>query len=317
MKAQIFCLRSQKPAVGKIDSLLRRYIFESIEIERLEIGDDYGKHSSHKEHDHCRSFLSLFKASMIRVDDFAIAVGDVSGRWYYMGGIEKPYQLELFHTSMKSVFPAVAIMGRMVMMPHKVGDAFEKSRLFPWFAKPRDLEGVVLADFQHPDLIEDAIRLVADQLRADITKLCQRHMLFRNSKTPDFKELGQLLDVAPEYLEKHREDIILPSVNLSCSVVSGPIQLDADSEVALEVSYNSNEPLGRVCLYINAPFDVVENFIREVFEFPGGKYESRQVRFKIKPKTLPYCPLEALFTVDETRGVSAPFPIPLILDVQA
>jgi hypothetical protein len=317
MNAQLFCLKSQQSAAVKIEALLRRYIFDSIEIERLEIGDDYGQHSSYKEHDHCRSFLSLFKASMIRVDDFSIAVADVSGRWYYMGGVRERYQLELFHTSMKSVFPAVAIMGRMVMMPRKVGDAFEKSRLFPWFAKPRDLEGVVLADFQHPDLVEDAIRLVADQLRADVTKLCQRHMLFRNSRIPDFKELGQLLGVAPEYLERHREDIILPSVKLRCRLVSGPVKLDADSEVALEVSYDSSEPLGRVCLYVNGPFDVIETFIREVFEFPGGKHESRQVRFKIKPKTLPYCPLEALFTVDETRGVSAPFPIPLILDVQA
>ncbi len=86
MKAQIFSLRSQKNGVTMIEALLRKHFFENIEIERFEIGDDYGRHSSNNEHDYCRKFLSLFKASMIRVDDFAIAVADVSGRWYYMGG---------------------------------------------------------------------------------------------------------------------------------------------------------------------------------------------------------------------------------------
>jgi len=287
-------------------------------VENLEISDDYNKYSNDYEHERCRSFLRLFKASMIRVDDFAISVADGSGRWYYLGGVyrNERYQLELFHTSMKSVFPAVAIMGRMVMMPHNVGDAFEKSRLFAWFVKPQDLGGVVLADFEHPDSVEDGIRQVGDQVRTDITKLCKRHMLFRNIKTPDFKELGQLLDVAPEYLETHEDEITAPSAKLSSSIVSGATKLGAASEVALEVNYSSEEPLGRVCLYVRAPFEVIENPIRELLEFPGGKRESRRIRFKVKPKTSPYCPLEALFTVDETRGVAAPFPIPLILDVR-
>ena len=89
---------------------------------------------------------------MIRVDDFAIAVADVSGRWYYMGGIEKPYQMELFNKSMESVFPAVAIMGRMVViMPHKVGDAFSKILVISLVSRSRgDLGGVAGADLQHP-----------------------------------------------------------------------------------------------------------------------------------------------------------------------
>ncbi len=78
----------------------------------------------------------------------------------------------------------------------------------------------------------------------------------------------------------------------------------------------SEEPLGRVCLYVHAPFEVIKNPVKEVLEFPGGKTEPRQIRFKVKPKTSPFCPLEALFTLDETLRVAAPFPIPLILDVQ-
>ncbi len=157
---------------------------------------------------------------------------------------------------------------------------------------------------------------MADQLRTDITKLCKRHMLVRKIKTPDFTELGRLLDVAPEYLETYRDKITAPSANLSCSIKSGATKLGSDSEVVLEVSYDSEEPLGRVCLYVHAPDEVIENPIKKTLDFRSGKTEPQQIRFKVKPKTSPFCPLEALFTMDETLRVAAPFPIPLILDVQ-
>ena len=141
-------------------------------------------------------------------------------------------------------------------------------------------------------------------------------MLVRKIKTPDFEELGKLLDVAPEYLEKHRKEIITPSAELHCEIVSGATKLGVNSEVALQVSYDSEEPLGRVFLDVRAPFKVIEKPIKRTFEFLGGKSEPQRIPFKVKPKTSPFCPLEAVFTVDETRGVAAPFPIPLILDVQ-
>jgi hypothetical protein len=318
MHAKIFHLKSQKTSTGKLERLLRRHVYEDITVEKLEISDDYSIHSDAKEHERCRDFLRLFKASMIRVDDFTIVVADGKGRWYYMGGTyqNEPYLLELFHSSMGSVFPSIAIMGHLMMMPLDVGDAFEKSRLFDWFVKPRDLDGVLLTDFGHPDALEEGIRQAGDQLRTDIAKLCRRHMLARKIRTPDFEEFGRLLDVAPEYLEQHHDQIVAPSAKLSCSVLSGPVKMGADSEVALEVSYNSEEPLGRVCLYVHAPFEVLESPIKETLVFPGGTAEPRQIRFKVRSKTAPFCPLEALFTVDDARPVAAPFPVPLILDVQ-
>ena len=151
MHATIFYLRRQKDDVARIEALLKEHVFQGIDVEKLEISDDYNKYSYAYEHERCRRFLSLFKASMIRVNDFDIAVGDGWGRWYYMGGVYKSkwHHLELFHIYMGSVFPAVAIRDSMVMMPRNVGEAFEKSRVFDWFVKPRDLGGVVLTDFEH------------------------------------------------------------------------------------------------------------------------------------------------------------------------
>ena len=321
MNAQIFYLKSQVTTDRKIATLLRKHVFQGMTVDELEISDNYKAKSNEKEDERFRRFLRLFKASMHwvddRVHDFDIVITDDSGKWGYAGGKalqhqDERYQLELFRASMGKVFPAVAIMDRMVMMPREVDDAFEKSRSVVWF-----LGGVVLADFQNSDSIDDSIRQVGNQLKTHIAKLCRSHMLARKIMMPDFEELWQLLRVAPEYLETLRGELTAPSAKLSCSIVSGAAKKGINSEVALEVSYDLEEPLGRVFLDVRAPCGVIEKPIKETFVFPGGKTEPRPIRFKVKPNTSPFCPLEAQFTVDDTLWIAAPFPIPLILDVQA
>ena len=319
MNAQIFCLKSQRKATDRIEALLRRHVFPEIGVDRLEISDDYNTHSDENEHKYCRRFLRLFKASIVKVDDFAIVVADGKGRWYYMGGSYKdePYLLELFNKSMPSVFPAVAIMDRMVMMPRNVGEAFEKSRAFSWFVKPRDLEGMVLADFQHADSVDEGMRQIGLQLRSDIAKLCRRHMLVRKIETPDFVELGQLLGLDTQYLELHRGEIVAPFARLSSRIVSGAAKIRMPSRVVLEIRYDSQEPLGKVCVRVNAPGGTLVKPVMAAFSFPGGKSDPQQIQFDVAPRTTPYCPLEVFFSMDEAQPVAAPFPIPLILDVQS
>jgi hypothetical protein len=317
MITQIFCLRSQKAVARKVESLLRKLIYPELEVELKEISDDYNTYSDYKEHENCGLFLRLFKASMIRVDDFAIVVSDGRGRWYYMGGSyhNEPRLLELLQSSMSSVFPAVAIMNRMMMMPYGVGDAFGKSRMFPWFVKPRDLEGVVLTDFQHPDSLEQAIRQVDVQLRTDIAKLCKRHMLLRRIATPDFVELSHLLKISTDYLESHRPEFTAPWAGLTCEIVSASARVGIESEVALEVRYASPEPLGLVSVRVSAPHGVMEDTFKASLLFAGGKTERRELRLRVKPKAAPYCPLEVQFTMDETQPLAAPSSYPLLLDV--
>jgi len=317
MNAQIFCLRSQKKMAEDIEGLLRRHIFDEIRILRLEISDDYCRSPGERDHEYCRLFLKFFKASMIKVDDFAILVADGRGRWYYMGGAyqDEPYLLELFQQSMTSVFPAVAIMNRMVILPHDIGTAFEKSRVFPWFVKPRDLEGAVLTDFRHRDSLEEGIRQVGLQLKTDIAKLCKRHMLVRKIKTPDFTEFGLLLDVHPKYLEVHSAEIVTPAATLSARAVSGPVQAGKTSKVRLEIQYEAETPLPLVFVTVNAPAGTLKSHAAYTLAFPEGKTATQSIEFEVVPKTRPYCPLEVQFGLDEKHSSSASFPFPIILDV--
>jgi hypothetical protein len=314
--AQIFCLESQKRIAQDIEILLKRHVFDRMDVERLEISDDYSRSPGENDQTHCRRFLKLFKASMVRVDDFAIVVADGRGRWYYMGGCynDEPYLLELFEDSMTSVFPAVAVMNRMVMMPHDVGDAFEKSRIFPWFVKPRDLGGVVLTDFRHPESVVEGIREVALQLKADVVRLCRRHMLARKIKTPDFLELALLLGINSRYLQLYEADIAAPRAELSSRIVSGPVRKGTSSSVVLEVQCGSEAPLGPVLVKVNAPSGTLKSPVAAMLDFTGGK-QARQIEFKVIPKAQPYCPIEVLFTLDESVAPAAPFPLPLVLDV--
>jgi hypothetical protein len=219
---------------------------------------------------------------------------------------------------MTSIFPAVAIMNRMVLLPYGVGDAFEKTRVFPWFVKPRDLGGVVLADFRHSDSVADAIRQVGVQLKSDIAKLCKRHMLFRKILTPDFHELQQLLGVNLRYLELNRADLAAPSANLRSRIVSGAVRIGRTSKVVLEVHYESKALSGisgSVIVKVNAPSGTLKAPVAATLDLSSGN-GSRRIEFDVTPKTGPYCPLEVLYSIDETQAASAPFPLPLVLDVE-
>jgi hypothetical protein len=318
MNAQIFALRSQKELASTIESLIRTYVWQGISMERLEISDDYNEHSGQTEHDRCKLFLRLFKASMVRIDDFAVVVADGRGRWYYMGARreKEPYLLELFQSSMSSVFPAVAVMDRMLILPHTIGDAFERSRAFPWFVKPRDLAGAILADFRNSASVEDAVRQAGEQLKTDIAKLCKRHMRIRRIAKPDFSELGTLLGIPTEYLETQRDQIAALTVDLKYEITSGPVKAGNEAQVTLEVRHEGDVDLGSVSVQVNAPYGVMKSPVRATLEF-SGKVAARQIQFNVKPKTVPFCPLEVLFTLDESRPVATPFPIPILLDVEA
>jgi len=318
VKGEIFCLESQKSVAEELEVLLKRHVFQEISIDRLEVSDNYSRRPGSRDHEYFRSFLKLFKASMIRVDDFAIVVTDGKGSWYYMGGYysNEPYLLELFEDSIGAIFPAVAVMDRMVLMPYDVGDAFAKSRVFPWFVKPRDLGGVVLADFRHADSVTEAIRQVAVQIKNDVAKLCKRHMHLRKLQAPDFIELADLLSVNRRYLELHRAEIVPPSARLSSQIISGPVRMDVSSKVVLEVRYESKDPLPFVIVNVNAPTGTLSAPVAAALSF-SGRRAAHRIEFDVVPKTRPFCPLEVLFTIDECHTTSAPFPLPMMLDVEA
>jgi hypothetical protein len=316
-KAHIYSLESQAQIAEDLGRLLKCHVYDQISVQQHFISNQYSRSPRPTDHENCRAFLKLFKASMISVDDFAIVVTDGQGRWYYMGDYyyNEPYLLELLQSAMTSLFPAVAIMNRMVLLPHDVGEAFEKSRVFPWFVRPRDLAGVALADFRHADSIEDAVRQVGAQLKNDIAKLCKRHMLFRKIASPDFHELERLLGVSKDYLERHRADLISPSANLRARIVSGAARLGKSSRIVLEVDYEPEHLSGTVIVKVTAPSGVLDLPVAATLDLSNG-LRTQLLEFKVTTKTGPYCPLEVQYLMDDTLAVSAPFPLPLVLEVE-
>ena len=325
MIAKIFSLESQKDSCDEIESLLRRYVFEGIQVQRLSISDDYKEESESLEGIHCHWYLNLLKASMIKVDDFTIVVEDGQGNWWYWGSEGYGYGghlngakfLKILRDSMSSVFPAVAIMDRMVMVPQGIHEAFDKSREFSWFLKPLELGGVLLVDFQNPESVLDGARQIGMRLKEEIGKLCARHMLARKIPRRDFDDLATLLNVNKKYLEQHQEEIFVSAVKLTPRIVSGPAPLESSSRVILEIQNESKNVLERVHVRVRAPFGVLKAPVVETLDFHVGEAGTRRIQFEVVPKASPYCPLEVFFALSEMNHVYSPFPIPVILDVSS
>lgn len=328
MKAQIFYLKSQEDLCGEIEPLLRRYVFQDIQVERRAISDTYYNPYgfTDPEWEHCRLYHHLLKACMIKVDDFGIVVADGQGRFSYIEAYEgyapglgywryKRNFLTIFHKSMTSAFPAVALMDRMIIVPQRIHEAFEKSRDFSWFLKPLDLEGVLLVDFQDSESVREAIREAGARLKAEIVKLCRRHMLVRKNPSPDFTDLANLLNIDKKLLEELQNEILASSAKLTARIVSGPAKLEKLSRVVLEIQNETGNVLDGIRVQVRAPSGTLKVPVAEILNFSGGDAGTRRIQFEVLPKASPYCPLEVLFSLSETNQTCTPFPIPVILDV--
>jgi hypothetical protein len=322
MKAEIFFLASQQESSGEIESLLRRYVFDRLQVERRAISDDYGRASNSQEHEHSKLYFRFLRASMVRVDELNIVVADDQGNWCYLGGERAGYGevkgtnfLKLFHASMASAFPAIAIMDRMVMVPHDIHEAFEKTREFSWFLRPLYLGGVLLVDFRNPESVREAARQVGIRLKEETATLCRRHMLTRRIPTPDFKDLARLLKIDREFLELHRDEMLASAAKLTPRIVSGPAQLEKLSRVILEIQNESDQTFDRVHVQVRGPSGTLKAPVVETLDFPAGDEGTRRIQFEVLPKASPYCPLEVFFSLNETNQRFASFPIPVIVDV--
>jgi hypothetical protein len=338
MNVEVFCLKSQSQLAVTVESLLRSHLFHGLHVQRHEIADKFSDPRVFDENEQCQHFLDLFKQSMVRMHDFEIVIANRKGNWYYMGlyqqrraALHSPYYmehfrrttgknpemptlLELFEESMPSVFPAVAIMDRMIMMPHGVGDAIERSRVFPWFVKPVDVGGVVLTDFRSRDSIEEAVQQAASELKSDLRKLCRRHMVARRIKLPDFHELSRLLNVNIEYLRMHEADLLGPVAELSARVVSGAVRTGVENQVVLEIKNESRLPLDPVIITVEGPHGTLKKTVLKKLTLDAGA--ATQIQFSVTARTSPFCPLEVRFRMDDRFALATPFPIPVAVEVE-
>ena len=316
MNARIFSLpnQAQHELNWEIPSLLRRYLYEDIQVLSSSMTD--------YDLDAARSYLRLLRSSMIRADDFRIAVEESNKHFWYLGYEPSDWYraaLKLPREKMSSLFPAVAVLDRMVMLPQEIQGAFDSSRELAFFPRPLDLQGVLLVDFKDERAVREAVRQVGVEIKDEIAKLCRRYMFVNNLKTerPDFCELAGMLKVDQRFLEHHRQEIFRHSVKLTPRIVSGPARLLRKSKVVLEIQNESEDELREVTVQVRAPSDSLKTAISEYLDFSPGQARIQKIQFEVVPSTCPYCPLEVRFIPNEVNLnlTYTPFPIPAILDV--
>jgi len=313
MNAQVFYLESQEDLYRRISSLLKRHIFddEGVDIDRRTIKDDDYTSEEGQE------YLRLLKASMISTHDFTLLVEDSEGGWSYMGYDTIPKGarlLRVLRKSIGSVFPAVAVMDRLVMVPKGIHDALTAEN-FTWMLKPLEMGGVLLVDFEEPNSVGDGARQVGIRLGIDIAKLCRRHMLMNRSLSPNFEALSQLVRIEKKYFERHREKILECMVKLRPEIVSGPARLGKLSGVIVDIRNESKQDLEDVRVQVRAPKGALAAPVVKTLDFRAGGEAAQRIQFEILPNAVPYCPLEVRFDTSETSLLYAPFSAPLILNV--
>lgn len=310
MKAQIFSLKSQKKVCHQIEALLRSNFYRDIEVERRV----YDGKNETTAREIGRSYLELMRASTIRVGSFSVDAEYEEGSWGHYWDPKGEYFLRLRRDLRTKVFPSVAIMSRMVMVPNVVHQAFDVPADFAYLFRPLDLQGVDLTDFGDTDAIQRAVVRVAAQIRKEIVSIGRRHMSLQGTQSPDVEELARLLGVDEDFVEELRHEIVRPTPRLIPKVTSKPVRLNSVSQVMLEIRNESENALGAVRVQIRAPWRVMRAPLAQYLDFGPGKAMHQTIEFEVVPKTTPYCPLEVLFLLDDATHDIAP-PVPLILDV--
>lgn len=224
MKARIFALTTQKDECAAIERLLRDHLYRGIEVEyrrfdpvRLNECGDIG-----------RDYIDQMQASMFSADTFCLLVTQ-GGNWNYIGyraGCRFFPRLPEYR--MASVFPAVSMMGRMVMMPEAIQKELDCPRGFFYLFKPLDLQGVLLVNFQNERAIHEAIVKIGTRLKMEIVRLGRQQMALKRIKVPDIQELTELLGLEPKFIENERlrDEMLRQSPNLVARNISGPVRLE-------------------------------------------------------------------------------------------
>lgn len=314
MKAQVFSLKSQVALRRAIARSLRTF-YEDIEIEHRVYDDDDNPKKIGE------SYLQLLRASTIGVGAFTVEVEDQYGGWDYWDYAAEVERAEHFlrlpHGAKEKVFPSVALLNRMMIVPQGLRDALDAPADFAFLFRPLNLQGVLYVDFEGKQTIPNAIEQLGAEIRAEIVGLARRHMAVNRIRTPDLEDLGYLLDVHVDYLEQLREEILRPLPRLTVAVTSGFARLNRVSTISLEFSNQSENPPGIVDVQIRAPWTGMEEppiryTERLAFSDAGDR---RVVDIDVFARAAPYLPLEVLFQFEGVMDAVA-FPFPLLVDVR-
>lgn len=325
MKAKIFYINSQEQLsiCKKIETALKEILYKSIYIERIQIPSDYFANSSYIEHNFFEDYQQLLKRAMLKPSDFTIIIEKDDGGWSYSGyghsGKNAPFYnfLNINQSYLPRIFPAVAILDRLMLLPYGMNDVFEAHPdRFKWLLRPYDSQGVLLIDFSDENQIFESIKWVTSKTKKEIENYFSRQMLMRRYPQPDFDELSYLLGVETNFLREVESEIKVNLAEISASVTTPPIPVGKTSKVKITINKKSESFEGSIYMRIKAPSSIMKNSVKKTFYFERGTFNV-DIEFDITPNTYPYLPIEILFGGNEMTKDVYPLKIPAIIEVFA
>jgi hypothetical protein len=316
MKADIYYLRGQLNVAKAVAGLFREVLYKNVDVQYFEIDARYSRNSSSTMHELCRNYLRLLRASFLTSDPFAIVIrNDRETQWCYLGDDNQSpsgYCFELNHMNMPSLFPAVALLDRIVMLPEEIHAGLRAHpRTLLSLARPLEIGGVDLVDYSTESGRTQSVQRVAKQIKLELRSLCYRHMAVHGLYTPDFEELGRLLNVDSLMLESG--DLFLPDVQLEVSVEKSRALVGAPSTVVLAIRNVGGRPLRNVRVRVRAPHNALTMPVSEILDIIPPN--TARLEVGLCPVIAPYCPLELLFSHGDDPTLIPSMPIPVSIEV--
>jgi hypothetical protein len=319
MNAYVFVLEGQSDIYKEISTHLRNRIYNGIDIHRVDIDPNYSIHSRPQVHESCRQYLKFLRASLLTSGHFEVVVKDKRDtHWCYLGytAIAGSYCFELKHEQLSALFPAVAILDRIVLLPAKFTRNLDvHPRSFLSLPRPLAVGGVELVDFHAKGALSHAFERVDGQLRRECLGLCHRHMSVRHLLVPDFEELGLLLNVDPAFLES--KNTVANDVRLDVSVVeggSGPVE-GQTGRITLELRNVGGRALRNIRVQVQGPANVLKPALAEICNLLPP--EAVRLEVEMTPPTAPCCPLEVFVDQGDDPTAVPAGPIPVLVNVRS
>jgi hypothetical protein len=321
LSADVFYLEGQSGLCEVIAKYLRSSFGGEINISHHEIDPQCALENAKEQAKLAAKYVKFLKTSAFSTTDFDIVVRrDDDTAWYYFGSSGETGQgegtyLALPQAGLSALFPAVAMLGRMVLLPEVIRSGLDKHpRTFDWCPRPLEACGVLLVDFTDEGAVEGAIVSVASRLKRELKRICHFHTMTHpfGIKQPDFHALGTLLHVHVPFLKAL--DLEMPVEQLpKLTLKTRSVVLKEPSELVFELANVSSKTLQHVRVRLKAPGRSLDGALSEFRDL--APEDVALLTFRVIPAATPYLPLEATVDTDDGDMVWK-CTFPFILDVQ-
>jgi hypothetical protein len=299
MNAEIFFHPEGEPAPQTIASLLAKYIHPSINVKILQAGD---RHKIWPEgYEQAGRYVKLLLAAVPPGREFAMGVKDIPYGFYMYSnyfGQSRSFQ----GSDARVLFPAVAVNGRMVLVPENLVSRLTSAEGMALF-RPLEAGGLAEVDFAQPELLGKAIQKVGDLLRADAVEMVRRYVTYSSHANQDLKQVAANLgfDDVP-FLEDamkqqaHRHTFY---GQLTCQFSRTAFPMKRWTRVTITIKNSSDVGLSSLFVDFRGPIRIRPERVATDVLANG----SAEIDVAIKPEDEGEFPLEVAFTLAEDRAL--------------